>query len=310
MAATLDYVTLDVFTSSKFRGNPLAVVRVPRSVSLAQHQKQLIAREFNYSETTFLHEPEGGFSNGSWAVDIFTTDRELPFAGHPTIGTACYALSELAGGISKGKFAIKAGPVDLDYANGWASASIPHDIRIHAATISLSELYRIQPDLQALDERGHIRLSEVSPVVSIVNGMTFPLICLPDLETLKIVSTGAYVAEAPLDEGWGKSQGTSYFYVEMPSSESGARCLRTRMIKGTLEDPATGSAASALTSYLSIRREHLPGDVFTYHVTQGVEMGRESTINLKITMGEGGKVAKITLEGTAIKVMEGKVTIP
>jgi PhzF family phenazine biosynthesis protein len=81
----LDFAIVDVFTDKRYKGNPLAVVRVPASSNLTQEQKQNIAREFNLSETTFLHEPAGNES-GVWTVDIFTINEELPFAGHPTIG--------------------------------------------------------------------------------------------------------------------------------------------------------------------------------------------------------------------------------
>jgi PhzF family phenazine biosynthesis protein len=81
----LEFAIVDVFTDKRYEGNPLAIVRVPASSNLTQEQKQNIAREFNLSETTFLHEPTGN-EFGVWTVDIFTIHEELPFAGHPTIG--------------------------------------------------------------------------------------------------------------------------------------------------------------------------------------------------------------------------------
>lgn len=90
---SLEYITLDVFTDSLLSGNPLAVVRVPMDYlsSLSQARKQLIAQEFNLSETVFMHEPT---ENGSQVkIDIFTPTTELPFAGHPTIGSACYFIA-------------------------------------------------------------------------------------------------------------------------------------------------------------------------------------------------------------------------
>lgn len=81
----LDFAVVDVFTNKRYEGNPLAIVRLPASSSVTQEQKQNIAREFNLSETTFLHEPSGDEQN-VWTVDIFMTTAELPFAGHPTIG--------------------------------------------------------------------------------------------------------------------------------------------------------------------------------------------------------------------------------
>jgi PhzF family phenazine biosynthesis protein len=77
----LEFVTVDVFTSKPYEGNPLAIIRVPHDVTLSQGQKQKIAREFNLSESTFLHEKGPGAQGDDWTVDIFMTNKELPFAG-------------------------------------------------------------------------------------------------------------------------------------------------------------------------------------------------------------------------------------
>ena len=131
----LDFITVDVFTQTKYEGNPLAIVKVPSTTTLTQEQKQSIAREFNLSETTFLHEQPT--EKLSWKVDIFMTTAELPFAGHPTIGTACYALSHAAVARNlaeihlDGEFEIKAGTVGLRYdvEKKTARAAIPHDCK-------------------------------------------------------------------------------------------------------------------------------------------------------------------------------------
>ena len=309
-----EYVTLDVFTSTRFAGNPLAVVKVPRDISITQEQKQLIAREFNYSETTFLHERAEGEAQNEWTVDIFTKDMEIPFAGHPTIGTACYALGELIGGHqndgTRGRFSIKAGAVDLHYRNKKASASIPHEVHIHKATFSDRDLCEIQPGLLAAQDIRHIKLPERSSAVSIVRGMTFPVIELPDLDTLGSLTADSRLAKLELDEGWGSIHGRCYYYVRLPDSVDGTVNLRTRMIKTGLEDPATGSAASALTSYISMTEKHSRGEKIKFLVIQGVEMGRKSEIHITITMKEEGVVGEVLLEGTAVKVMEGQVFLP
>ena len=137
-ASQLDFVTVDVFTSQPYGGNPLAIVRIPPGRTLSQEQKQTIAREFNLSETTFLHEHAD--LPHQWTVDIFMTSRELPFAGHPTVGTACYVLGRTArergvnSGIMEASFNLKAGRVGLRYDCGkkTAKASIPHDVYVPA----------------------------------------------------------------------------------------------------------------------------------------------------------------------------------
>jgi PhzF family phenazine biosynthesis protein len=95
-----DFTTLDVFTTTRYVGNPLAVIRVPASLrdQLTEEQKQTIAREFNLSEVTFLHEPTK--DSDTVEFDIFTPLARMSFAGHPTIGTATYVAqhaSEYAG---------------------------------------------------------------------------------------------------------------------------------------------------------------------------------------------------------------------
>jgi PhzF family phenazine biosynthesis protein len=133
-----DFVTVDVFTSNPYKGNPLAIVRIPHGAHITQEQKLAIAQEFNLSETTFLHENGDNSQEDKWTVDIFMTTQELPFAGHPTVGTACYVLSRTAQerGINEGvidaSFKLKAGPVGLRYdvAKRTAKAAIPHDVSV------------------------------------------------------------------------------------------------------------------------------------------------------------------------------------
>jgi PhzF family phenazine biosynthesis protein len=147
----LDFVTVDVFTDKPYEGNPLAIVRIPHGVSVTQDQKQRIAREFNLSETTFLHENASDADGDKWTVDIFMTSKELPFAGHPTVGTACYVLSRTAeergikDGVISAGFQLKAGPVGLRYdvARRTAKAAIPHNVHVHSKRWSSLVLLRL-----------------------------------------------------------------------------------------------------------------------------------------------------------------------
>ena len=136
----LSFATVDVFTTTRFAGNPLAIVRIPKGHEVRMEQMQTIAREFNLSETVFLHEHDHDDSRPpEWRVRIFMTDAELPFAGHPTIGTACYTLSTLAHHhASRGRLVCNAGPVELEYEHGVATASIPHNVHI-LSLIHISE---------------------------------------------------------------------------------------------------------------------------------------------------------------------------
>ncbi|KAF1963341.1 Diaminopimelate epimerase-like protein [Byssothecium circinans] len=305
----LEFVIVDVFTQKKYEGNPLAIVRVPRPCTLTQEQKQNIAREFNLSETSFLHEqePESGLE---WTVDIFTTQEELPFAGHPTVGTACFALSSLprergVEGEIEASFKLKAGQVQLQYnaTTGAAKAAIPHNVRIHGRTFLEKELLEIQPWL------AEVNLKDWYPIVSIVKGMTFVLIELDSLEDLQRVSTTSLGPRLDgLDEGWSRTFIGTYFFVRTGKDVNGARTLRTRMIERTLEDPATGSAASGLAAYLSLT-EGKPSQVIGYAITQGVEMGRRSEIQIQVLLKEDSGIDKVVLGGSAVRVMEGRLTV-
>jgi PhzF family phenazine biosynthesis protein len=140
----LEFVTVDVFTSKRYEGNPLAIIRIPYGVTVSQEQKQIIAREFNLSETTILHENSPDVYEDSWTVDIFLTTREIPFAGHPTIGTACYVLERVAkergieAGVLEANFTLKAGPVGLRYdvSKKTARAAIPHDVFVRRVLLA------------------------------------------------------------------------------------------------------------------------------------------------------------------------------
>lgn len=299
----LSFVTLDVFTQRRFAGNPLAVVSIPNGQDVTTEQMQEIAREFNLSETVFLHEgSKTGNGLTEWRVRIFMTDHELPFAGHPTIGTACYALGTLANNASKGRLLCKAGPIEVDYGSGLAKASIPHNVHIHKqAVFSEEDVYRLQPNLSGKALGG-------IDIVSPVKGMTFVCVGLLDLETLGLVETTGVKPMPQLDDEWNFGFAGSYFYVHTGESRvDGDRKvqLRTRMLEGTLEDPATGSAACALSALLAMKRKK---SKVSFEITQAVEMGRQSDIGVCVALnGDRASVKSIELSGSSVRVMSGSV---
>lgn len=314
----LSFVTLDVFTSTRYTGNPLAVVHVPSDVLLSQEQKQRIAREFNLSESVFLHEQTAhDREDESVRLDIFTARAEVPFAGHPTVGTANFLLRMLSDdsnnddalGRSRAGIKIKSAiktlvlkagrfGITLDPSGTSAQISVAHNVHIHADPFA-----------------DHSFSVHGYPVVSIVKGMTFILARLPDVDALRVPSgnllgaDATYTSHEALDEDWRVGIVTTYFFVDLdqhkgdgkesslpssvkPSSHTdpnpGIRRLRTRMF-GSREDPATGSAASALASYLSLQEGRV--GTFSYHIMQGVEMGQRSEISVRVRVGLGTRVA-------------------
>lgn len=295
----LSFTTLDVFTSTRYLGNPLAIIQVPSSLksSLTQTQKLAIAKEFNLSETVFMHEAAAGASEVT--VDIFTHQAEIPFAGHPTIGSAFYVLS-LQGQKHVNTLVTKAGKIPLSLSESGSSAfitaQVPQDVHIHALTL---------PSPLAAE-------GQKNPVVSIVNGMTFCYIQLADLEALGKATTNVYGADEMysnldrLDEGWRNGLVGTMYFVSQGKDEDGVQKYRTRMW-GSREDPATGSASSGLGAWLALQDKAGSG-TYSYKLTQGVEMGSKSEIEVVVVRGEEG-IKTVALKGTAVQVMEGTLEV-
>ncbi|KAI1767256.1 Diaminopimelate epimerase-like protein [Hypoxylon sp. FL1150] len=318
----LQFTTLDVFTSTRMQGNPLAVVSVPASLKdkLPQAAKQKIAREFNLSETVFLHEADDADSSGGKErhADIFTVEQEIPFGGHPTVGTAVLSKYHLHPHVDT--LVTKAGPIGLVPQDGDGNrgirAKIPHNVHLHSRTLADAIVGGTTSDAYpGLSPVAEIRAAELAaPVFSVVRGMTFVLVRLPTLELLARITEAARLdfagLPAPLlDEAWRDSLVCRYYYVDVDSKQEGTRSLRTRMVELGFEDPATGSAATALGAYLTLEEER-KGTRF--EVTQGVEMGRRSDISVEtMTRETDGAVELVDLwlGGTAVVVMKGSLTV-
>jgi PhzF family phenazine biosynthesis protein len=291
----LSFTTLDVFTSTRYVGNPVAIVHVPASLSesLTQSQKQAISTEFNLSETVFLHLPETGTAPTERKIDIFTSAAEIPFAGHPTIGTAHYLLKVL--GEKVDTLITKAGPIpiSINEDTGNVKAQVPQAFHVHKVTYNCS------------------LNGKENPTCSIVKGMSFIFV---KLETLEALSSSREVMNlqgdtydpSPLDEGWREGLIGTMYFVAQGEDESGRKTYRTRMF-GSREDPGTGSASSGLGCYLA-GLEGMEKGVVKFKFEQGVEMGRRNEIEVDVTRSEGGEgVERVVLSGAAVPVMEGNL---
>lgn len=285
---------------------------------LSQEQKQLLAREFKYSETIFVHPTDQQMPN-TRKIDIFTTDQELPFAGHPTIGATSWFLQQSPSDVEKPTtITTKAGDIPISISSEdpeTVSALIPHDVRIHASRMPLAEIWKLHPSLeQHLDAAVN---GDGFPVVSVVKGMTAVHVQLPSLEALNAVTTATGGREIPatssatggyLDPGWDVPGHVSvYFHVrDVWDDELQKKVIRSRMVAGILEDPATGSAASGLAAYLALTNVEKKGGAYT--IVQGVEMGQRSEIGVQVFVEETGiGIREIKLQGKAVKVSEGHI---
>lgn len=303
MALHLSFVTLDVFTATRFAGNPLAIVYVPDGQDVSTEQMQTIAREFNLSETLFIHGKQKAADGiPVWRVRIFVTDAELPFAGHPTIGASVYALGNLEKGAKKGRLLCNAGTIGVDFADGVARASIPHNVHKHTEhAFTVDDVLALHPSLGKVTGK-----PKAIDLVSPVKGLIFICIELPDLETLGALDTsGPTPSTSKADSGWNEGLVGSFPYVITDTTNSTVK-IRTRMLIGPLEDPATGSASCALAAFLAMKLKLARTTKF--ELTQAVEMGRQSDIGVEVTLKESfEEVEKIVLSGSAVEVMEGKV---
>ncbi|KAL1612949.1 hypothetical protein SLS60_001179 [Paraconiothyrium brasiliense] len=302
------FTTVDVFTKTRYVGNPLGVVRVPASLrsQLSEYQKQRIANEFNLSEITFLHEPtpeEPEIAD----YDIFTALSRMTFAGHPTIGTSIYVATHADAYPNVKKLRTIAGiiPFEFNKESGTSTVGIPHDVYFHKEHL----LPHPFPELNGSD-------SSNVPLVSIVKGMAFNLVCMKDLEALA-VPTGGLLPLAELykgehldkGSGWDIGYTGSFYYTDLGYSdeEPRVRQLRTRSL-GSREDPGTGSASCDLAAYLSLTEKGERKRRF--HLTQGVEMGRRCDIHVEVLLKEDGKeVEELKMSGAAVEVMEGVLTV-
>ncbi|KAH6895990.1 phenazine biosynthesis-like protein [Thelonectria olida] len=309
---SVNYVTLDVFTDKRFKGNQVAVVELAEPLST--EQMQMIAREFNFSETVFLHRPDPSQPPQIW---IFTPVNEMDFAGHPVIGTGHALFRQLLPNPSYSSesapesldIKIKAGTVTVKYdaERQIVSAQVPHNVHVHHVTAPKAAIFHTQPSLVGQ------AIADTFPAVSIVKGVTYVLVDFTESpSTFAQVKAGPSPV-VPLDDDWAPSfVGTMYYRVLGTRDESGRKVwdLRVRMIAINLEDPACGSGSCSLAVYLALRDGKADGS-YRFYLDQGSEIGRDSNIIVDVVLDESGKLVRsVLLSGKAAPVTEGKLLLP
>lgn len=292
--ASLPYVVLDVFTDRAFAGNPLAVVL--DAEDLTDEQMLQLTREFNLSETSFPSTPADAerAAGAHYAIRIFTPGSEVPFAGHPSVGTAWWLAQ--SGQIPLGRVGQQCGvgllPVEVTESGatltgGPASVSDPMDPRRALAAIGLGPSDLVHPGM-------HIASTGLPFGVVFVTPDALAR-CRPDMTILREEfshpqpATGVYVAAWDADE--------NHAQVRMFAGDIGSP-----------EDPATGSAALAFGALLVARGELSDG---SHQVTidQGVEMGRPSRLTVTCDVASGA-VERLQVTGSVVKVAEGRIAVP
>lgn len=291
------YVTADVFTDRTFNGNPLAVVLDAEGLSTAQ--MQAIATEFNYSETTFVLAPR--HADHTAHVRIFTSRTEVPFAGHPNIGTAVVLARELEskGGAPADRFVFEeaAGLVPLSLLREGGT--------VVGAELTAPEALSIGSAVSVDDAAACLSLSSneigitthAPRVVSV--GLPFLAVEVTSRDALRRAKPNVVAHERVLP-----SIGTDAVFAYARRAASGE--LDARMfapLDATTEDPATGSATAATIALLTSLRPESDLDL-SWRVEQGVDMGRPSLL-LGRTCKRDGSVTAVQVAGRAVTVMHG-----
>lgn len=275
---------------------------------------QLIAREFNFSETVFLQQDK---KDESLHIRIFTPVNEMDFAGHPIIGAGHVIFRRLIPMFSLGqplpanvKIQTIAGPVAIHYEEDGhiVSAEVPHKVYMHSKGTPRENIVATQPNLSAMA----VAMNDTYPAVSIVRGVTYTLVNFTEQpELFAAVSAGASQA-TELDDGWGPSfTGTMYYRALDSCTEHGryVQRLRVRMIAINLEDPACGSGSCALGAYLALQHGEAYGR-YRFYIDQGREIGRDSNIIVDVVLNScGDGISAILLSGPAVPVAEGTMLL-
>jgi trans-2,3-dihydro-3-hydroxyanthranilate isomerase len=284
---TFQFVTVDVFTDRRFGGNPLAVF--PDAEGLTDAEMQSLAAEFNLSETTFVLPPAD--KNNTARVRIFNRKSEMPFAGHPNVGTA-WVLRDRG---SKLRFEEIAGLVEVEIADGKPTIAAPQPLQLGAempAELLAGCVGIATGDVIVKNHRPVLATVGNSFVIAEVTGDALTR-AAPDLGKIREAHK---IYDAP-----GPGRLPLYLYAH-----DGDR-VRTRMfspMSGTVEDPATGSAATPLAALLLSLKKDSEHKVT---IVQGVEMGRPSLLLCAAKRGADG--IRATVGGGCVPVLKGEVSL-
>jgi trans-2,3-dihydro-3-hydroxyanthranilate isomerase len=296
------YITVDVFTDRAFGGNPLAVVLDAGGLSTAQ--MQAIATEFNYSETTFVLPPLDKAHDAQ--VRIFTVRSEIPFAGHPNVGTAVVLATRAASPPARLLFEEKAGLVPVEILTGQG--------KVLGAELTAPQPLRKSSQVGAEQAAACLSLSAADvktdrhpPLVASV-GLPFLMVEVASRDALRRAKPDAagFASTLPVT-----GSDAVYFYTrDVPAAEQPLD-LQARMFhpgsSGLSEDPATGSATAAAAALLADLDATRDGEL-KLRIGQGVDMGRPSLLLTRVRKA-GGAVTSAHVGGNCVAMMEGTFSL-
>jgi len=295
------YQIYDVFTERVLTGNPLAVVLDAQGLETAQ--MQAIAREFNLSETAFVLEADNPACSAR--VRIFTPAIELPFAGHPTIGTAICLASQRFGDSGSGQDAVVVleegiGPVrcgvKLKDGSGFAEFDLPQ----LPQNLGMAKPKEILAPALGLEPADITFENHKAGIWTAGNPFQF----------VPVRNAGVLAAASPIREAWAEAFGDDSAFLYTRDVEGHDHDFRARMFApmlGIEEDPATGSAAAAFAGLIQQFDDHPDGDHLIL-IEQGDDMGRPSVIRLDMTI-KNGSLEAARIGGNAVQVAEGILSV-
>ncbi len=286
------FTQLDVFTSRPFEGNQLAVL--PDARGLSDEQMQTIAREMNLSETTFVLPRDAKIEREHGVrVRIFTVQEELPFAGHPTLGTAFF----LRGSIGAAEVAL-----ELNV------GKVPVRFEERAEEPLFGEMTQIDPTFGTVHDRESVAratgipiedLDASLPIQTVSTGVPFTVVPLRGLEAMKRLQINFNQSAEYLNRAGGKF----FYFVSRETVDESAR-LHARMLFYSGEDPATGSAAGCASAWM-VANGVAQSDERVL-IEQGLEMKRPSRIFVRASR-KGDRVVNVRVGGNVVEVLRGEV---
>ncbi len=283
----MKFYIVDCFAENKYQGNELLVIIADRKIS--DEEQQQIAREINFSETAFIlsgKQEDGGYNVRIWTPNV----GEVPFAGHPTLGTSYIIHNEMEHGLSDNvKLNLKVGQIPVAVTEGGMTMSQNEpEFGEIIDKKEIAEIYGIHPD----------EIRDDYPVQWVSTGLEAVIIPLKERNTLSKLSVdqmkfNAYVKRHP------KCYCNHLFFVDMGDCALAARCL----MEDFVEDPATGSANGDLAGYL-MKHNYFGNRDVTYTVYQGEDMGRPSVLHIHAALKD--EEWTIEVGGNCFIVAEGE----
>lgn len=299
----LNYFVVDVFTTEPLAGNPLAVVM--NTCGLATERMQAIAREFNLSETTFVERRSAEIERAEGVrVRIFTTSEELPFAGHPTLGTAAVLKAQAPETVEGDTvtLALEVGPMPVRFEESSAGSA-----GLFGEMTQRDPEFGAELDRTVVARLAGLQADDLDPALPpqvVSTGTAFAIVALRSEAALSRLKVNQEEATA-----WLRERGARWFYVVAPdpNQNQGNTKYRARMQFYGGEDPATGSAAGCAIAYL-VARGAVPSGA-RVHLHQGVEMGRPSDLYLSAKR-ESARVRDVRVAGSTVLVAKGQLFLP